>query len=1364
MAEIPTADWSRINDDADRFERAWKQGPRPRIEDYLAEADPGLRPALLEELLRVELELRRRQGDDPAPADYIARFPHQSELIAAAFGPGPDLGAAPGPAHDLPTMAPGTTQGRATPDGEPAPGDRVRYFGDYEISRELARGGMGVVFCARQISLNRAVALKMILAGQLADVADVKRFYTEAEAAAQLDHPGIVPIFEVGQHDGQHFFSMAYVEGRSLAQHLAEGPMPAREAAALLLQVAEAIEYAHRRGVIHRDLKPGNILLDAEGRPRVTDFGLAKRVQADGALTGSGQAMGTPSYMPPEQAGGMRAEIGPAADVYALGATLYCMVTGRPPFQAATAMETVLQVIGEEPVPPRRLNDRIPRDLETICLKAMAKEPGRRYATAQELAADLGRFLGGEPIEARPIGRPERAWRWCRRNPALAGLVGTVALVLLSLGIAGPIIAWREAGLRRIADERTQAALISEQAARDAQAKERELTELAEQRLYDVRMNLVQRYWEDFNGQLLRQALDEQLPAHQRGIDRRGFEWFYWQRKVASGHITLKGHTSGVRSVAFSPDGRRLASAGLDKTVTLWDAASGREIRTLKGHTDSVYSVAYSPDGRRLASAGQNGTVRVWDAETGQEIRTLTGRTGWVHSVAFSPDGRRLASAGQDGTVKVWDAETGQEIHTFGGQTGSVWSVSFSPDGRRLASAGGDGVTLWDAASGQEIRTLGRRTGSGKSVAYSPDGRRLAYASDYGGTVRVWDAASGQQIHTFTGHTGSVLSVAFSPDGQQLVSTDYGGTVRVWDAASGQEIRTLGGHTGAVRSVAFSPDGRRLATASDDRTVKLWDAVTGQEIRTLTGHTSNGRSVAFSPDGRWLASAGINGTVRIWDAASGQETLTLRGHTGVLSVAFSPDGRRLASTSYERTVKLWDAASGREIRTLLGHTDAVLSVAFSPDGRRLASAGGDGVTLWDAASGQEIHTLRGHRSGFNSVAFSPDGWRLASASSDGTVKLWDVDTGQETRTLMGHTDSVSSVAFSPDGRRLVSTDYGGTVRVWDAASGQEIHSLKGHTSGVQSVAYSPDGRRLASASDRTVKLWDAETGQETLTLKGHTSGDISVAFSPDGQRLASASSDGTVKLWDASPTTPESLARDEALGLLHFLLERVTSAAELRDRIAGDQVIAPATRATALNLVGSFWATRIHQQAESLVASLRSRSLLRADVLDSVRADPTINPEVRAAALALAETWPELPWVLNSAAWALVKLPNRPEADSRRGLRLAETACQLEPSNRAYLNTLGVAQYRTGQYEKAQATLTRSDQLNENRRPADLAFLAMTQHRLHQVDAARATLERLREVTKVPTIPANAEQQGFLREAEMLILNSPELPEEVFAP
>jgi dipeptidyl aminopeptidase/acylaminoacyl peptidase len=448
-------------------------------------------------------------------------------------------------------------------------------------------------------------------------------------------------------------------------------------------------------------------------------------------------------------------------------------------------------------------------------------------------------------------------------------------------------------------------------------------------------------------------------------------------------------------------------------------------------------------------------------------------------------------------------------------------------------------------------------------------------------------------------------------------------------------------------------------------------------------------------------------------------------------------------------------------------------VAFSPDGRRLASAGHDGTVVWDATTGQEALTLRGHARLVSSVAFSPDGRRLASAGADGTVKLWDATTGQETVTLRGHAGPVESVAFSPDGQRLASAGEDGTMKVWDATTGQEALSLRGHSGGVKSVAFSPDGRRLASAGwDRTVKLWDATTGQEVLTLRGHARPVRSVVFSPDGLRLASASEDATVKIWDSTPMTPESLARDDPLRLIRFLLERVASEAELLDRIVGDQTISEETRATALKLARGFWATWIRGRADRLVSSLFDRLVLRADVLDSLRADPTLDPELRAAALALAETWPEAAldlnnaaWMLDKAAWMLVKLPNtnRREADLRRGLRLAERACQLEPENGAYLKTLGVAQYRMGQYEKAQATLKRSNELRGNRDPTDLAFLAMTQHRLNRVEEARATLERFREVMQDPKVAAVEENLEFLREAESVILNAPDLPADVFA-
>jgi eukaryotic-like serine/threonine-protein kinase len=457
----------RIDAICRQFEADWRAGRQPRLDDYLGEVPDGCRAALRAELEALLAELQPPHGSetDPGtgtagPPSTIAEAPTIAPRTAAAQ---PLPGEASTPVHEELTVRPGADatvdlESSGLPSSEPASPTRIRYFGDYEIIRELARGGMGVVFEARQVSLNRKVALKMILAGQLANDTDVKRFYSEAQAAANLDHPGIVPIFEVGQHDGQHYFSMGFVEGQSLSQRLNEGALAAREAATLMATVADAIEYAHQCGVIHRDLKPGNILLDQKGNPRVTDFGLAKTIQGDSGLTGSGQILGTPSYMPPEQAGGRRGEVGPAADVYALGATLYCAVTGRPPFQAATAMDTVIQVLSGEPVPPGRLNPSIPRDLETICLKCLEKEPRERYPSAATLAADLRRFLAGEPIAALPSTRLGRAAKWARRKPTLAAAYTLALLAVLLGGLGGTAVwQWRAAEHARDAAKTAQA-------------------------------------------------------------------------------------------------------------------------------------------------------------------------------------------------------------------------------------------------------------------------------------------------------------------------------------------------------------------------------------------------------------------------------------------------------------------------------------------------------------------------------------------------------------------------------------------------------------------------------------------------------------------------------------------------------------------------------------------------------------------------------------------------------------------------------------------------------------------------------------------------------------------------------------------
>jgi WD40 repeat protein/tRNA A-37 threonylcarbamoyl transferase component Bud32 len=1228
-----------------------------------------------------QAELAVTKADVPADAHAVTSGPPQPidtavEETRADRSVRPTEGAVEVTGDHDPTR-PGTGTGTTTRPSDPTAATDGFEAGPvipgYEIEDELGRGGMGVVYKARNLRLNRAVALKMVLTGAHAGREAAFRFVTEAETVARLQHPNIVQIFHIDQHGGHPYFEMEFVGGGSLADRLDGTPRPPREAARLVETLARAMAEAHRHGIVHRDLKPGNILLMPEGVPKVADFGLAKLLDVKSGLTQTNSVLGSPSYMAPEQAEGKTREVGPAADQYALGAILYELLTGRPPFRGATVLETLQQVKTAEPAPPSRLVPGLARDVETIALKCLAKDPGKRYESATALADDLRRFEAGEPIEARPVARLERAVKWAWRRPAIASLMGLVALVA-ALGLGGVLWQWRVAvRARNLAQAREQDAVT-------AHAHEREQTKLAEQRLYDVRMNLAQRYWDDANGGLLQQALNEQLPANQRGADRRGFEWFYLQRRMSSGHTTLKGHTAPVQSVAVSPDGRLLASASQDGTVKVWDAASGQILRTLTGSTHATGSVAFSPDGKKIAWA-DGMTVRMCDALTGQEILTLTGHTSIVSSVVFSPDGRRLASASLDGTVRVWDAVNRQLIHTLTEHRGMVWSVTCSPDGRRLASAAIDQtVKVWDAATGQRIHTLSVPAAS--SMAFSPDSRRLVSAG--AGPMKVWDVTTGQEVLTLTGHTNLVHSVAFSPDGRRLASASMDQTIKVWDAASGQETATLKGHTNAVHSVAFSPDGRRLVSASDDHTVKVWDAENGQKTLTLLGHTfwGPGDCVAFSPDGQRLAcsstdqpmklegaATGQNRTVKLFDAATGQLIRTLTGHTDqVWSVAFRPDGRRIASGSGDRTVKVWDAATGQLFHTLTGHSDVVHSVVYSPDGRTLFSAGADRtVKLWDAATGQLIRTLStGHLGTVNCVACSPDGRRLASASDDQTVIVWDTTTGLAALILIGHTLSIRSVGYSPDGRILASASADKTVKLWDAATGQETLTLTGHTANVEGVVFSPDGRRLASAgSDGTVKVWDTATGQETLTLKEMPrAGAQTVAFSPDGWRIAAGRLDRTVNVWDARPLEAEPAPREAE-----------------RNPVDADR--------------------------------------------------------------------------LNEMSWMAVRHRGLNPAAYRMALSRVETACRLSPENSVYLNTLGVARYRAGQFREALAELNRSLTLNTPRfggpLPADLAFIAMAQHRLGQHAEARKTLEQLRGTMKNGRWSADIESKTFLDEATNLI-------------
>jgi WD40 repeat protein len=780
----------------------------------------------------------------------------------------------------------------------------------YEIEGVLGRGGMGVVYKARHLALKRTVALKMVLAGGHAGPRELARFRTEAEAAARLQHPNIVQVFEVGEADGHPYCALEFVEGGSLASKLKAGPLPAPEAAKLVEALARAVQLAHSRNVVHRDLKPANILLSgARGQgsgvgketaaalltpdpwpltPKISDFGLARQLDSDSGQTQAGQVMGTPSYMAPEQASGRSHDAGPAADIYALGAILYECLSGRPPFNGQTVVETLDQVRTQEPAPPSRLQPSVPLDLETICLKCLRKEPEKRYASAAELADDLLRYEHGEPIRARPVGRIERAVKWVKRNPVVAGAAAAVLLVT-ALGVAGVVWKYLDAEEQRgIAENRRKEAEKQTGIAQDKEKEAKKANDKLTHQLGVSAMVLANAAYDNRDVKLAAERLDK-VPEKQRG-----WEWHYLKRHVRGGIFTLYGHKGPVTSVAFSPDGTRIVTAGGSQSepfeAKVWDARTGILLFDLKGLPPKleginipVVCMAFSADSKRIVTAGSDNTARVYDATTGA-LQLQLKHAREVSCAAFSPDGTRIVTGGWDETMKVWDASTGKALGELKGHRHAVTKVSYSADGARILTGGLDqAVRVWDAKTGRVLLEAKGVMGdeNNVAVALSPDGQRIV-AGRRDGTARVIDTQMGAVLLELKGRplvastfytSTRVLCVAFSPDGARIVTggtTDSGsGEASVWNARTGAELLQLEGHTGQVMSAAFSPDGTRIITGSADGTAKVWDAQTGTPRLELEG--TKRTCASFSPDGTRIVTGGGQVTARRRSGTHGRE-------------------------------------------------------------------------------------------------------------------------------------------------------------------------------------------------------------------------------------------------------------------------------------------------------------------------------------------------------------------------------------------------------------------------------------------------------------------------------------------------------------
>lgn len=1211
----------------------------------------------------------------------------------------------------------------------------LSQVGHFELIERLGVGGFGSVWKARDTNLDRAVAVKIPRQGQMSGE-EMEKFLREARAAAQLHHPNIVSVHEVGR-DGETVYIVSdLIRGITLGDWLTGQTTNSREAAELALKIAEALHHAHEKGVIHRDLKPANVMIDGNGEPHLMDFGLARREVGDITMTMDGQVLGTPAYMSPEQAEGESHKADRRSDVYSLGVVLFRLLTGELPFRGNARM-LVHQVINDEPPSPRKLNSIVPKDLETITLKCLEKSPERRYETAEHVAKELRKFLDGEPIQARPVSGLERGWRWAKRKPALAALA---AAVMLAMATGTAVSSYFAIAANKSARE-TRNALGRIEIEKNRAEENARLAELrlqvAQQRTYSDQMARVGKTWQTLPGQALAWLEDQDACPPQL----REFAWNYFHQRLDPKATTFTGHQGQVSSVDYAPDEKHIATGSFDKTVRIWNVENSEGVVVLEGHAGPVTCVRYSPDGSLLASASHDESVKLWDCATGELVRTLKDESrtedGGLGSVAFSPNGKLVAAASSDKTIKLWKLATGELIRSFKGHTNWVWSVDFSPNGDLLASGSRDGAAvLWNVQTGKRVHTF-PQSGEAFYVGFSPDGRHLA-VSDFFGMLRLFDVEEKKEVwKADSGNLGS-QTFDFAPDGSSLATANADQTVRLLDVATGETLRVIPLHSSAVSSVAFSKSGERLASASKDLAVKIWSLDEKPRAYSLHEGKRPVRQMEYSPDGKWVARIEReSNTIQLCDSATGWMKQTLRvPQSEVYCVAFANDGKTIAA-GYEGGVTLWELPSGRIRNEFHKDIGSTVAIAFSPDDKTLATSDDFyRIDLW------ELPTLKSQQrielpplSRTFDLEFSPDGKRLAIGGfyddngKTSELIVWDISKKKSVFQLSGHQASlVLSLSFSPDGRTLATAGQDSAVCLWDASSGKLRERLLGHSGIVRTIRFSPDGRTLASGSyDRNLHLWDPITGELWGTLSGHEDAVAWLTFSPDGQTLASGAFDGAIRLWEAASLTPEKQMKRNATALVRNMFKHELTREEALASIASEYADDQALRNAALSVIDSGWEQLLRQQASEIVERLFTSIPSSQSLIESLEQDENMSDELRSIAIGFAELKEsqETADHYNECSWAIVRLNEQPDAQYQAALSWAQSAVARAFTNGNYRNTLGVAYFRTGKFEKAIATLKFADWLKPGE-PLNYGYLALASHHLDRQEQASLWWHRWR--------------------------------------
>jgi WD40 repeat protein/serine/threonine protein kinase len=1020
-------------------------------------------------------------------------------------------------------------EGRAAADAdaaiEPAIETRV---GDFQIQRLIGRGGMGIVFEAEQVPLHRRVALKVLPFAAALDPQQLRRFQIEAQAAAQLHHTNIVPIFSVGCERGVHYYAMQFIEGQTVAQLIgdlrrlaglggqpADAAVPAhaviwgiaadrfiprstrtgtssgirepayfRTVAELGLQIAEGLDYAHRLGIIHRDIKPANLLVDIRGNPWITDFGLA-RMQADSGLTMTGDVVGTLRYISPEQSAPRRGIVDHRTDVYSLGATLYELVTLRPAHDAHGRADLSHQMDSDEPVPPRHWNAGIPRDLETIVFKALARDVEQRYGSARDLAEDLRRFLDRRPIHARRPSLWKRAEKWGRRHKTLIAS-GTVLLAVVAIALA---IVRVQARTNRALERITR----HERYARDI----RDAFHHAQHSEFRSAMEVLTR-WLPVAGQ----------------DDERSFPWYYLRRLGRFQPRRKIGLPGDVYHIQFSPRGDLLASAGKDGHLRLWETREWKPIADIAAHPTEANVAAFSPDGQTLASSGDDGVVKVWNLATRECAFSVAAHPGVQGVVLFSRDGRFLVVVSMDGKGLLLDARTGTEKERFLLPPGTYLNMALSPDGTTLAVVGDDRALLWSLSEHSVTRSLEGIAGRLQGVAFSHDGNTLAVGNEALGTISLFEVAGGRLVQGHRSRHQGVFSLAFAPGDRMLASAHGDGTVRIWDVHTAGVISAARAHPGRVWCLTYSGDGRTLASGGELGTINLEDCWTEREKVVISVHGKTVSSVVFAPDSQQatlFAFGGRDGMIINVDLVEGtqRESRKIREANTIFNGVLSPDRKCLATEVDFDTITVWNLEEGRPEQTIpfprlrYGGPDAgprsFGDLAFSPDGRHIAVNNiSPEIFLLDLRGRVE----RRFREQFARFKFLPDGAAAILYNQNGVVRVNLKTWGSLSAKSWVHS-ALETLALSNDGRMIATAGREGAIQLWDAARLQSKGTLLGHHNPVTGLAIAPDHKVVASqsAGDGTVRLWDIATLQELGAIDDEIDYPVTLSFSPDGKTL-----------------------------------------------------------------------------------------------------------------------------------------------------------------------------------------------------------------------------------------------------------------------